>query len=93
VVGCQIFLGTTYQIGKNIPNGHKIYRMATKCDKWPKIGPNGHEIYQHLPLKYPPKFTLIGIMGLKKCHLATLVQFGHDFLPQIWAKLHLKYFN
>jgi hypothetical protein len=26
--GCQIFLGTTYQNGKNIPNDHKIYQMA-----------------------------------------------------------------
>jgi ribosomal protein L27 len=23
--GCQIFLGTKYQNGENIPNGHKIY--------------------------------------------------------------------
>jgi hypothetical protein len=37
VKGCQIFLGTTHQKGKkytkepqNIPNGHKIYRMAVK---------------------------------------------------------------
>jgi hypothetical protein len=35
--GCQIFLGTTYQNGKNvskwpqsIPNGHKIFQMAVK---------------------------------------------------------------
>jgi hypothetical protein len=29
-------------------------------------------VYQHLPLKDPPKFTQIGIFGLKKHHLATL---------------------
>jgi hypothetical protein len=35
--GCQIFLGTAYQNGKNIPNipkyiinGHKIYEIAIK---------------------------------------------------------------
>jgi ribosomal protein S7 len=26
--GCQIFRGTTYQNGKNIPNGRKIAQMA-----------------------------------------------------------------
>jgi hypothetical protein len=26
--GCQIVLGTTYQNAKNIPNKHKIYKMA-----------------------------------------------------------------
>jgi hypothetical protein len=40
--GCQMFLGTTYQNGKNIPNCHKlnqmatkyVYQMATKYTKW-----------------------------------------------------------
>jgi hypothetical protein len=31
--GCQIFLGTTYQKGENIPNYHKIYRMHIKYTK------------------------------------------------------------
>jgi hypothetical protein len=26
VQGCQIFLGTKYQNGENIPNNHKIYQ-------------------------------------------------------------------
>jgi hypothetical protein len=30
VQGCQISLGTKCQNGKNIPNNHKIYQMATK---------------------------------------------------------------
>jgi hypothetical protein len=34
--------------------------------------PNGLKIYQHLPLKDPPKFTEIGVFGLKIWHLATL---------------------
>jgi hypothetical protein len=28
--GCQIFLGTMYQNGKNIPDNPEIYQMATK---------------------------------------------------------------
>jgi hypothetical protein len=39
----------------------------------PQNIPNGHLIYQHFPLKDPPKFTQIGIFGLKICHLATLL--------------------
>jgi hypothetical protein len=35
-------------------------------------GPNGHKIYQHLPLQDLPKVTQIGILGLKINHLATL---------------------
>jgi hypothetical protein len=31
--GCQIFLGTTYQNGKTIPNNLKISQMATKYTK------------------------------------------------------------
>jgi hypothetical protein len=37
-------------------------------------GPNGHKIYHHLSLQDTPKFTQIGIFGLKIHHLATLVQ-------------------
>jgi hypothetical protein len=71
VQGCQIFLGTTYQNGKNIPNGHKIYQMATKYTIWPQNIPYGRKIYQ-MATKYadifyilydPPKFTQIGIFG------------------------------
>jgi hypothetical protein len=43
--GCQIYLGTIYQNGENIPNGHKIYQSAIR----PENGPNGHKIYQYLP--------------------------------------------
>jgi hypothetical protein len=34
---------------------------------------NGHKIYQHFPIKGPPKFTPIGIFGLKINHLATRI--------------------
>jgi hypothetical protein len=51
-----------------------------KYTKWPQSIPNGQKIdqidikyvYRHLPLQVPPKFTQIGIFGLKICHLATL---------------------
>jgi hypothetical protein len=33
--GCQIFRGTIYQSGENVPNNHKIYQSATKYNKWP----------------------------------------------------------
>jgi hypothetical protein len=32
--GCQIFLGTAYQNGKNIPKGPNIYQMAIEYTKW-----------------------------------------------------------
>jgi hypothetical protein len=44
--GCQIFLGTWYQNRKNVPNGHKMYQMDTKCTKWTQNVPNGHKMYQ-----------------------------------------------
>jgi hypothetical protein len=33
IESCQIFLGTTYQNRKNIPNGYEIYRMAIAYTK------------------------------------------------------------
>jgi hypothetical protein len=30
-----------------------------------------YKLYQHFPLQEPPKFTQIGILGLKINHLAT----------------------
>jgi hypothetical protein len=33
-------------LGKNIPNDHKIYQMASKYTKWPQNIPNGRKIYQ-----------------------------------------------
>jgi hypothetical protein len=63
------FFATTYQNGENtytkkplnMPNGYKIDQK-------------GHTIYQHLSSQDPPKFTQIGILGLKINHLATQVQ-------------------
>jgi hypothetical protein len=41
--------------------------------KWPQNIPNGRKIYPYLTLQDPPNLTRIGILGLKICHLATLV--------------------
>jgi hypothetical protein len=41
--GCQIFLETTYQNGKNIPNDHKMYQTAIKYTICPKNRQNGHK--------------------------------------------------
>jgi hypothetical protein len=57
---------------RNIPKRGKIYPMSTKYTKWSQNRQNGHKIYQHRPLQDPPKFTRIGIFGLKIYHLATL---------------------
>jgi hypothetical protein len=35
VQGCQIFLGKTYQNGKNVPNAHNIYQLALLYTKLP----------------------------------------------------------
>jgi hypothetical protein len=40
---------------------------------WSKNIPNGHKIYQYFAFKGPPKYTRIGIFGLKITHLATVM--------------------
>jgi hypothetical protein len=58
--------------------------MAIKYIKWPenmyiKRPLNTqyiHKIYQHLSLQDTPKFTQIGIIGLKIYHLAALFGIG-----------------
>jgi hypothetical protein len=56
-----------YQIYLNIPNGRNIFPKAIEY------------MYQPFPFQGPPKFILIGIFGLKKHHLATLVGTGQLF--------------
>jgi hypothetical protein len=59
-------MGEKYtKLPQNIPNGHKIYKMALKETEC-------HKIDQHLPLQDRPIFTQIGIFGLRVYHLATL---------------------
>jgi hypothetical protein len=61
-----------------IPKREKIYQISTNCPqnitKDRKMDQSVHKIYQHLPLQDPPKFTQIGIFGMKICHLATVVE-------------------
>jgi hypothetical protein len=66
----------------NIPKRGKYTDKTTKYIKWPlkyKMvvkfvpRPNSHKIYQHLSQQDTPKFTQIGIFGLKLYNLATLV--------------------
>jgi hypothetical protein len=70
--GCQIFIVTTYQNGSKytkmttkVPNGYKRYNLTKK--HW-------HKKFQHLPIQDLPKFTQIGIFGLKIYHLAALLR-------------------
>jgi hypothetical protein len=37
--------------------------MANNFTNWPKNMPNGHEIYQHLPLKGPQNLPKMGFLG------------------------------
>jgi hypothetical protein len=70
-----------------IPKRGKIYQMATGCTKRPLNIYNGRKIDQ-MVIKYtkifhlqdPPKFTQIGIFGLKTNHLATLVTGNSELL-------------
>jgi hypothetical protein len=58
----------------SIPKSGKIYQTTTKYTKWPRIQQKAGKLA--IPLQDPPKFTKIGIIGLKICHLAIL-QFSH----------------
>jgi hypothetical protein len=62
---------------ENIPNDQTLYQTAIKYTKWPQNIPNGHKIYQHFLFQGRPKFTQIGIFGLKRNHLATLLLNQH----------------
>jgi hypothetical protein len=58
------------KLPQNIPNGRKIDQMAIKL------------VCQQLPMQEPPKFTQIGIFGLKK-NLATLIKISRfELLPR-----------
>jgi hypothetical protein len=62
--------------GKNIQNDHKLYQKALNCTKMAvkyKFQMLIKYIQQHFPFQGPPNFTNVGIFGLKKKHLATLM--------------------
>jgi hypothetical protein len=67
VLGCQIFRGTIYQNGVNVPNVHKIYNNALKYTKWPENIPSSS-------IARPSKIYPNSFFGLKINHLATLFQ-------------------
>jgi hypothetical protein len=83
--------------GKNVAKRGKIYQMAIIDTKWPENWPNGHKMYQHPTLLGPPKFTQIGIFGLKRNHLATpiltdasecvIIYSGGQTLAAAWRSL------
>jgi hypothetical protein len=62
--------------------------MPIKCTKWPKYIPNGYIIHQHFPFQGPPKFTQVGILGLKIYHLATLLLVSTVKKPAIFLSTH-----
>jgi hypothetical protein len=71
--GCQIFLDTKYQTGENIPNNNQnITKCPFKMQKCPKKFRLASKYINLFPYQGPPKFTQIGIFGLKTYHLATL---------------------
>jgi hypothetical protein len=60
-------LSNNHKVG--IPNSRKMLQMAIEYNQ------------RHIPFEGPPKFTQIGIFGLKINHVATLiVTFEHDWL-------------
>jgi hypothetical protein len=63
---CQIF------VSPNIPKQEKYTKIPQTIPKRPFIIPNDRKVYQHLPFQGPPKFTQIGIFGLKINRLANL---------------------
>jgi hypothetical protein len=69
----RFFLVHGTKAGKNVPNEHKMYHMVIEYPKSPQNATDGHKITQHFPIEGTPKFTQIGIFGLKRNHLATLL--------------------
>jgi hypothetical protein len=81
--------GKIYQISTTLPNGPKYTKWPQNiCTKWSLNIPNDHKLYQHFPFLGPPKFTQIGILGLKTNHLATLLRLGSKS-TYLWQKLHV----
>jgi hypothetical protein len=56
--------------------------MAIKYAIFPLNRSRGHKIFQHFPLQGLPKFSQIGILGLKINHLATLHFTEMETLPR-----------
>jgi hypothetical protein len=65
--GGQIYLGTTYQNGKIIPNDHRMYKSF-----WPKNRQNGHKI-QTSSIVGPSKIYPNLFFWFENYHLAALI--------------------
>jgi hypothetical protein len=83
---CQIFLGTWYQNRENVPNGHKMYQMDTKCTKWAYNFPNTRKIFQ-LALKYINIFPSRALQNLPKFLVCK------ETIWQPWTRLRRKLFT
>jgi hypothetical protein len=68
-------LAQNTKTGGNVLDWHYIIKWPLKYTYvMAKYIPNFRGIYQPFQFQDPPKFTQIGISGLKICHLATLVR-------------------
>jgi hypothetical protein len=57
--GCQIFLATTYQNGKNIPNDHKMYPTPTFGSKIDKMAIKNTNIFYYKTFQNLPKLWFL----------------------------------
>jgi hypothetical protein len=64
--------------------------MAIKYFQLPQNRPNVYKIYQDFSFQDPPKFTQIGIFGLKTNHLATLGDIDKYSASRIHTRLNVK---
>jgi hypothetical protein len=71
----RFFMTRTSQNGEKYTKLSQHYQMVINYNKWPNNIPNGHKIYQPFPFLGFPKFTQIGIFGLKIYHLARVARF------------------
>jgi hypothetical protein len=83
----RYFLVQYTNVGKYIPNYHKIYQMSIKYTNGGKIDQKyttyiHRKIYEPFAMQGPPKFIHIVIFGLKIYHLATLVT-SRVYLPTL----------
>jgi hypothetical protein len=75
--GCQIFLGTIYQNGENIPNVHIIYQVSTIYTKCPQYIPNVLNICI-------PNGTKLCQMGIKRSKLTIKMPTLSILRPKIY---------
>jgi hypothetical protein len=62
-----------------------IQKMAAKYSEWLKDILNCHKMCQHCLFQGPPKYTQIGISGLKIYTLAALIQSGGNLINSLFC--------